>query len=111
MRPYLIGVGGPSCSGKSEVSRRLARILRAPTLVLDHYYRDLAHLSFDERASTNFDAPESLDSDLIVQHVAELKRGESIEQPTYDFSRHTRADETEIIPSAPFVLVEGLFAL
>jgi uridine kinase len=110
-KPYLIGIAGPSCSGKSEVARRLARILRAPTLVLDHYYRDLAEIPFDQRVKTNFDAPESLDSELIAQHVRALQRGEAVEQPTYDFAHHTRASNTEIVPSAPFVLVEGLFAL
>lgn len=111
MQPYLIGIAGPSCSGKSEVSRRLARILRAPTLVLDHYYRDMAGMPFEERIKTNFDEPESLDRELIVEHVRRLKHGEAIAQPTYDFAQHTRAPLTEIIQPAPFLLVEGLFAL
>lgn len=110
-KPYLIGIAGPSCSGKSEVARRLARILRAPTLVLDHYYRDLKHIAFEERVKTNFDAPESLDRKLISSHVHVLKNGESIEQPIYDFAQHLRTAETETVPSAPFVLVEGLFGL
>jgi uridine kinase len=109
--PYLIGIAGPSCSGKSEVARRLARILRAPTLVLDHYYRDLVSVPFEERIRTNFDAPESLDRELIVEHVRALKNGQAIEQPTYDFAQHIRASKTESVPSAPFVLVEGLFGL
>jgi uridine kinase len=110
-KPYLIGIAGPSCSGKSDVARRLARILRAPTLVLDHYYRDLAHIPFEQRIKTNFDAPESLDNELIAEHVRALQNGESIEQPMYDFAEHRRAPKTEIVPSAPFVLVEGLFGL
>ena len=111
MRPYLIGIAGPSCSGKSEVSRRLARILRAPTLALDHYYRDLKHLSFEERIGTNFDSPESLDSELIVEHVKLLKQGFAVEQPCYDFAQHVRSVSTDIIEPADYVLVEGLFAL
>lgn len=111
MRPYVIGIAGPSCSGKSEVSRRLARILRAPTLALDHYYRDLKHVSFEERVRTNFDAPESLDAELIAEHVRLLKQGLAVEQPTYDFSHHVRAASTEIIEPADYILVEGLFAL
>ena len=110
-KPYLIGIAGPSCSGKSEVARRLARILRAPTLVLDHYYKDLAHIPFEQRVQTNFDAPEALDSELITQHVRALQNGKSVEQPTYDFAQHSRAARTETVPSAPFVLVEGLFGL
>jgi uridine kinase len=111
MRPYLIGIAGPSCSGKSEVSRRLARILRAPTLVLDHYYKDLKHVSFEERAKTNFDAPESLDAELIAEHVRRLRQGQPIDQPEYDFARHVRAESSHRIEPADYVLVEGLFAL
>src|SRR4051812_20370587 len=111
MHPYLIGIAGPSCSGKSEVSRRLARILRAPTLVLDHYYKDLKHIPFEERVTTNFDAPESLDADLIAEHVRLLKHGLPVEQPAYDFAHHVRAGSSQRIEPADYVLIEGLFAL
>jgi len=111
MRPYLIGIGGPSCSGKSEVARRLSRILHAPIVALDHYYRDLSHLPFGERAGTNFDAPEALDHELMVEQVRSLKQGEAIEKPGYDFTQHLRAAATEHIDSAEFVILEGLFAL
>jgi len=111
MQPYLIGIAGPSCSGKSEVSRRLARILRAPVLAIDHYYRDLKHLSLEERAATNFDSPDSLDSELVAAHVEALAAGKPVDQPTYDFAHHTRAAAVERIQPAEYVLVEGLFAL
>ena len=111
MSPYLIGIAGPSCSGKSEVARRLSRILRAPIVALDHYYRDLKHLPFEERIRTNFDAPESLDESLIVVHTERLRRGESINQPAYDFALHIRAAASERIEAADFVILEGLFAL
>ena len=111
MRPFLIGIAGPSCSGKTEVSRRLARILRAPVLALDHYYKDLKHVPADQRASRNFDAPDALDSDLICKHVLNLKQGHNVEQPVYDFSQHVRSDSTHCIEGADFVLVEGLFVL
>src|SRR5690349_21241371 len=111
MRPYLIGIAGPSCSGKSEVSRRLARILRAPVVAIDHYYRDLAHLTIAERSRTNFDAPESLDRELVLKHVEALRSGHAIEQPTYDFAHHTRAVAVERIEPCEYVLIEGLFAL
>ena len=111
MRPFLIGIAGPSCSGKSEVSRRLSRILRAPMVALDHYYKDMKDVPFEVRAKTNFDAPDALDKQLILEHTRKLKEGCAIEQPTYDFARHTRADETEHIRAAEFVILEGLFAL
>jgi uridine kinase len=108
---YLIGIAGPSCSGKSEIARRLSRLLRAPVLAIDHYYRDLKHIPFDQRAATNFDAPESLDCELIIEHAWRLKQGLTIEQPTYDFTRHVRAEVVEVVGPAPFVILEGLFAL
>jgi uridine kinase len=111
MSSCLIGIAGPSCSGKSEVARRLGRILRAPILALDHYYRDLKHIPFEERVKTNFDAPEALDSELILAHALRLKEGHAVEQPTYDFAQHVRASGVERILPAPFVILEGLFAL
>jgi uridine kinase len=111
MSPFLIGIAGPSCSGKSEVARRLARILRAPIVALDHYYKDLKHIPFEERVKTNFDAPDSLDSDLIAKHACKLKRREGIDEPSYDFAHHIRAESTEHIEPADFVILEGLFAL
>lgn len=111
MTPYMIGIAGPSCSGKSEVARRLARILRAPVLAVDHYYRDLAHLSFTERLSVNFDEPAAIDDELLVRHAGLLRTGLPVEQPVYDFRRHTRAAESETIAPGDYVIVEGLFAL
>ena len=108
---YLIGIAGPSCSGKTEISRRLSRLLRAPVVAIDHYYRDLKHMPFERRAAANFDAPESLDRALIIEHVRRLKEGFVIEQPTYDFTRHVRAETVELLRPARFVIVEGLFAL
>ena len=111
MRPYLIGIAGPSCSGKSEVSRRLARILRARVVAIDHYYKDLGHLTIAQRNKSNVDAPESVDRELVLKHVEALRSGHAIEQPTYDFTHHTRAIVVERIEPSEYVLIEGLFAL
>ena len=111
MNAYLIGLAGPSCSGKSEVARRLARILRAPIVPLDHYYRDLVHLPLEERARFNFDAPEALDEPLIFEHAQRLKQGHDAGKPRYDFAHHIRAEGEETIHAAPYVILEGLFAL
>ena len=102
MTPFLIGIAGPSCSGKSEVARRLARILRAPIVALDHYYRDLRHLPFEQRAKNNFDSPESLDHELIVEHAMRLKRGLALKsRPTIFRSTYGRHPHiTSIRPSS-----------
>lgn len=108
---FLIGIAGPSCSGKSEVARRLSRILRAPILALDHYYLPLSHLTAEERSRVNFDSPDALDAALIQRHVRALRNGLSAEEPTYDFVRHTRTEETRTVDASEYVIIEGLFAL
>ena len=111
MKPYLIGIAGPSCAGKSYLSAHLARHLDAAMLNLDSYYADLEHLNLTQRAHFNFDAPESLDSPLLIEHVRQLSRGDAIEKPIYDFKNHSRTGQTERLEARPFILIEGLFAL
>ena len=112
VRPTILGVGGCSGSGKTTLARELATQLSATLFPLDFYYRDLSHLSMEERNAFNFDHPDSLEYDLIVAHVQALRNGQSIKRPTYDFSRHARvATVTEKIKPARYVIVEGILAL
>ena len=78
---------------------------------LDHYYRDLAHLDPAERENVNFDHPDSLEMDLVAQHVAALARGESLERPTYEFASHTRSSKKVRLDPVDVVLIDGIFAL
>lgn len=107
----LIGIAGPSCAGKSELARSLARRLSAQILSLDCYYRDLAHLPFEQRCRANFDVPEALDEQLLIRQVAQLAEGRQIARPIYDFARHVRAPGVEIVVPGCFLILEGLFAL
>lgn len=109
--PRLVGIAGPSCSGKTELARWLSRATGAPVLNLDHYYIDLAHLPLELRAKTNFDEPASVDHDAILADAARLRAGHPIHAPQYDFATHSRAPGDEVIPPAPIVILEGLFAL
>jgi len=109
--PYLIGIAGPSCSGKSEIARRLVAALPASSLSLDSYYRELSHLSLEDRTKVNFDSPESMDESLILAHLGQLASGKSIDKPRYDFAQFTPSDVLDHVPAADFVVVEGLFAL
>jgi uridine kinase len=111
MPARLIGVAGPSGSGKSELARCLAATLSAPVISLDCYYRDLSHLPLEERAGTNFDEPASLDDGLLLEHCASLAAGRAVEIPGYDFACHTRTASTVRIAPAGTVIVEGLFTL
>ena len=109
--PFLIGVAGASGSGKSELASRLSAVLNAPVISLDSYYLELRHLSYEQRCQVNFDEPESLDSELLIDHFCKIANGEAVEIPEYDFSVHTRtANTTQIVPGE-FVILEGLFAL
>lgn len=107
----MIGIAGPSGSGKSEAARAVCARVPSLVLALDHYYLDLSHLPFDERCHQNFDHPESLDWPLIERQLAALKRGESIDRPDYDFATHTRRARRIAVAPASFVLVDGIFAL
>lgn len=113
MQPVLIGIAGPSGSGKSELASALARHLpgRVAVVSLDSYYRALSQLSFEERAKSNFDHPDALEWPLILEDVATLSRGEGIEEPIYLFDRYARSEKTRRVDAAPYVILEGLFAL
>lgn len=110
----VLGVAGGSGSGKSTVVREVTRILGAGTVgVLRHdaYYRDMSHLSFEEREKINFDHPDSLETDLLVRHVETLCRGEAVDLPTYDFATHLRRPETERMRPHPLLVLDGILIL
>ncbi len=115
IQPLLIGVVGGSGSGKTTVARGIADALGelAALLDMDAYYKDLAHLTLDQRCEVNFDHPDSIDVDLMASHLASLRAGRSIEKPTYDFAAHTRSGLTVPVTARAVVVVDGilLFAL
>lgn len=110
-RPVTIGVAGGTGSGKTTVSNQiLDRVGHKHIAYLPHdaYYKDLSYLSAEERAQINFDHPDSLDTDLLVEHIKQLQQNQAVEIPTYDFTRHMRREETESVGPQPIVLVEGI---
>lgn len=113
MRPRLLGIAGPSCSGKSTLARYLADRLPggAALLSLDAYYRDRIDLEPAARARLNFDAPEALDLELLDHQLEELAAGVAVDRPIYDFATHAREARTERLMPRDWVVVEGLFAL
>jgi uridine kinase len=109
--PLVIGVAGGSGSGKTTVVRRIIEALgdaRVPVLEHDRYYRDRTDLRLEERAALNYDHPDSLETDLMVRHVNELRGGRTIDAPMYDFARHARKDQTESIAPGRAIIVEGI---
>jgi uridine kinase len=110
----VIGIAGGSGSGKTTVQRRvMERFGTRRIALLDHdaYYRDLAHLAPEQRARFNFDHPDALETDLMVEHVDRLIAGEPIQKPTYSFETHSRQEATETIEPRPVILVEGILVL
>jgi uridine kinase len=112
--PVVIGIAGGSGSGKTTVLNRIiGEFGPDPIAVLDHdaYYRDLSHLSPEKRARFNFDHPDALETELMTEHLDALIEGEAIEKPVYDFTTHTRAEETETVAPRPVIIIEGILVL
>jgi uridine kinase len=111
-RPIVIGIAGCSGSGKTTLARELAVQLDATVFPLDLYYRDLSQFPLDKRDKQNFDHPDSLESELFIEHVQALAEGKTIQRPVYDFAHHARVAGVfeDVVPSR-YVLVEGILAL
>ncbi len=113
-RPIVIGVTGGSGSGKTSVSRKILEHFPDLTIVKidqDFYYKDQSDLPFEERLKTNYDHPFAFDSDLLVEHLQKLINFESIEEPVYDYERHTRSDKTIHLEPKDVILIEGILIL
>ena len=109
--PVVIGVAGGSGSGKTTVVRRIVDSMGdAHVIVLEHdrYYHDHPELRLEERAALNYDHPDSLETDLMVRHVNELRAGRPVELPVYDFARHARRQTTDTAQSRQIIIVEGI---
>ncbi len=107
----IIGICGGTGSGKTTIARAIFDTIGPEKVVLveqDSYYRNLSDMPLDERHQANFDHPDSIDSDMLVNHLIRLKQGLSVEMPLYDFVTHTRSDRIDIIEPKPVVIVEGI---
>ncbi|HUR99324.1 MAG TPA: uridine kinase [Pyrinomonadaceae bacterium] len=107
----IIGICGGTGSGKTTIARAIVEAVGRSNVVLveqDSYYRNLSDMPLDERHQANFDHPDSIDSDMLVNHLIRLKQGLSIDMPLYDFVTHTRSDDIEVIEPKPVVIVEGI---
>jgi uridine kinase len=111
MNSFVIGVAGGSGSGKTTVVKRIVDSLGLEHVTLlqhDRYYRDRNDLRLEERAALNYDHPNSLETDLLVQHVRQVKSGKPVDVPQYDFTRHARLSETETFQPRRALIVEGI---
>jgi uridine kinase len=110
-RPYIVGVAGGTGSGKTTVARAIASALPQGTATLlehDSYYRDRQDISYEARCEVNFDHPDSLETELLVEHLDALRNGKPVDVPIYDFSTHRRRDDRQRVEPAPVIAVEGI---
>lgn len=113
MQVTIIGIAGGTGSGKSTFTNRLKEYFGDQVTVIyhDNYYKRHDELIFAERQKINYDHPDALDTDLLVEHLRALRAGQSIECPVYDFTKHNRSDETITIKPSRVIIVEGILIL
>jgi uridine kinase len=109
--PLVIGIAGGSGSGKTTVANTILDRVgdeRIAYLPHDAYYKDLSALPPQQRTEVNFDHPNSLENELLCRHIEALRRGEPVELPVYDFTTHSRTNETIRVEPKPVIIVEGI---
>ncbi|MEG0751675.1 MAG: uridine kinase [Oscillospiraceae bacterium] len=110
MNTMVIGVAGGTGSGKTTITRRLAKELGEDISVVyhDNYYKAHDDLSYEERTKLNYDHPDAFDTDLFIEDIKKLKKGETVYCPVYDFTIHNRSKETVQVNSTKVIIVEGI---
>jgi uridine kinase len=110
----IVGIAGGTGSGKTTVAKSILDRLGSESVALisqDAYYKDHSSMPFEERVKLNYDHPDSFDNDLLIQHLQQLRSGQSIQLPIYDFSLHARLKETVTVDYKPVVVLEGIHVL
>lgn len=109
--PLIIGVAGGSGSGKTTVSQRIQSMVGAEYITYlqhDSYYRDQSHLPLPERALINYDHPDSLETALLIEHIQQLRQGQAVAVPLYNFATYTRTSATCLLQPSAIILIEGI---
>ena len=106
----VIGIAGGSGSGKTTLMKNLIGGFGGDITVLSHdnYYRAHDDLPFEQRSKLNYDHPDAFETDLMIEHLKELKQGRTIECPVYDYTIHNRTEETVTVVPKPVIIVEGI---
>ncbi len=112
--PVIIGIAGGSGSGKTTVGLRIMEQAPGKTVLIIHhdsYYRDNSHLPLKDRAKINYDHPSAFETELLVDHLQEIRQGRPVEIPTYDYAAHSRLPQTDHVEPADIIFVEGILVL
>ena len=106
----VIGIAGGTGSGKTTLMKNIVSQFEGMVTVLSHdnYYKRHDELTYEERCGLNYDEPQAIETDLMVQHLMQLRQGQAIQCPVYDFTRHNRSDETTLLEPKPVIIVEGI---
>lgn len=106
----IIGIAGGTGSGKSTLAKKIKESLKESVVLIchDNYYKNNDNLSFDKRESLNYDHPDAFDTELLIEQLLKLKKGEKIDMPVYSFVEHTRAKETICIEPKKVIILEGI---
>ena len=110
LNPIIIGIAGGTGSGKSTLAYNIRKEFANNITMLSHdyYYKSNSHLSFDERKKLNYDHPDAFDTDLLIEHLNKLKKGEVIYRPNYSFVTYLREEQTvEVVPKK-VILLDGI---
>lgn len=106
----VIGIAGGTGSGKTTITQEIVKSLGSHVTVIPHdsYYKPHHDLSYDERIKLNYDHPNAYDTEMFVEHLAALRKGETVECPIYDYTIYDRSDDTLTIRPAKVIIVEGI---
>nr|WP_299172356.1 uridine kinase [uncultured Allomuricauda sp.] len=110
----ILGIAGGTGCGKTTVVNQIVDQLpenEVGVISQDSYYKDLSHLTKEERGAINFDHPNSIDFDLLISHLEELKQGKSIQKPIYSFVEENRLQDTILTEPRKVMIVEGILVL
>lgn len=113
-KPIIIGVTGGSGSGKTSVSRAILDHFPSHSIMMlehDSYYKNQDHLAFEERLKTNYDHPFAFDTDLLIEHLEQLRAFQTIEIPVYDYVNHTRSQAVRVQEPKEVIILEGILIL
>lgn len=106
----VIGIAGGSGSGKTTFANKIIQYFGGDVATLNHdfYYKPFSELSLEERKRQNFDHPDAFDTDLLIEDLLRLKKGEDIRRPVYSYTEFTRLPETVLVAAAPVIVVDGI---
>ena len=110
-KPIVFGVAGGTASGKTTVARAILDAVGASKVAYlphDAYYRDMSPMAFEDRARLNYDHPDSLETELLIEHIRQLLENKPVRVPIYDFTEHRRTAKTNLVEPAPIILIDGI---